>query len=322
MDAVIYPFGEEYPADTADAVVEFVKKGGTLVDFGGMPMWTAFRMKDGVPRHEREVDYPAWKDRRRLRIQEDAWWMGDKSLPEEMNVFATPVAAAAGLKQEPTGFVARRFQTAALLKPGDKMIPLLSGKKPKDGKEAVAACVYAFDSDYKGRVIISGLMGRGATGTNSEERQGPLLARAVAISFAKRVENFFWYEFRAPEHDPFYSEHHFGIVHDNFAPKPAWGAYKNFILQRPVGSKQLPGAWHDDAKKTFFPQWTRPDGRPAGMFWTLERNCLRDLTFDGERVEFHDVWGKRIIPVKVGSKTWRVPTGEFPVYFTGAKIKL
>ena len=122
--------------------------------------------------------------------------------------------------------------------------------------------------------------------------------------------------------DPFYSEHHFGIVHDNFAPKPAWGAYKNFIIQRPVGSKQLPGAWRDDARTTYFPQWTRPDGRPAGMFWTLERNSLRDLTFDGGRVEFHDVWGKRIIPVKTGPKTWRVPTGESPIYFTGAKIKL
>ena len=322
VDAVIYPFGEEYPADTVDAVVEFVKNGGTLVDFGGMPMWSASLMKDGVFRHERETGYPSWKDRKRLRIQEDAWWMGDKSLPEEMNVFATPEAAAAGLKQEPTGFVARRFQTAALLKPGDRMIPLLTGKKPKDGKEAVAACVYAFDSDFKGRIAISGLMGRGVTGSNSEERQGILLARAVGISFAERIENFFWYEYRAPERDPFYSEHHFGIVHDNFAPKPAWGAYKNFIIQRPVGSKQLPGAWRDDARTTYFPQWMRPDGRPAGMFWTLGRTGLRDLTFDGERVEFHDVWGKRIIPVKTGPKTWRVPTGESPVYFTGAKIKL
>ena len=95
VDAVIYPFSEAYPADTVDAVVEFVKKGGTLVDFGGMPIWNAALTKDGVFRHVH--DYPSWKDRRRLRIQEDAWWMGDKSLPEEMNVFATPEAAAAGL---------------------------------------------------------------------------------------------------------------------------------------------------------------------------------------------------------------------------------
>ena len=74
--------------------MEFVKKGGTLVDFGGMPIWNAALTKDGVFRYVR--DYPSWKDRRRLRIQEDAWWMGDKSLPEEMNVFATPEAAAAG----------------------------------------------------------------------------------------------------------------------------------------------------------------------------------------------------------------------------------
>ncbi len=322
VDAVIYPFDEKYPADTVDAVVEFVKGGGTLVDFGGMPMWIASLTKDGVFRHGRESDHPAWKDRRRLRIKEDAWWMGDKSLPEEMNVFATPEAAAAGLKQEPTGFVAQRFQTAAFLQPGDRMIPLLVGRNPRDGKEAVAACVYVFDSDFKGRIAISGLMGRGMTESNSEERQGILLARAVGISFAERVESFFWYEFRAPERDPFYSEHHFGIVHDNFAPKPAYGAYKNFVIQRPVGSVQLPGAWRDEARTTYFPQWTRPDGRSAGMFWTLEPAGLRDLAFDGEGVEFHDVWGKRIVPVKTGPNTWRVPTGESPVYFTGARIKL
>ena len=27
-------------------------------------------------------------------------------------------------------------------------------------------------------------------------------------------------------------------------------------------------------------------------------------------------------PVKIGPKTWRVHTGESPVYFTGARIKL
>lgn len=43
---------------------------------------------------------------------------------------------------------------------------------------------------------------------------------------------------------------------------------------------------------------------------------------DGGRVEFHDVCGKRIAPVKIGPKTWRVHTGESPVYFTGARIKL
>jgi len=53
---------------------------------------------------------------------------------------------------------------------------------------------------------------------------------------------------------------------------------------------------------------------------TLGRTNLRDLSFDGDRVEFHDVWGKRLVPVKVGPKTWRVPTGECPVYFTGAKL--
>ena len=64
------------------------------------------------------------------------------------------------------------------------------------------------------------------------------------------------------------------------------------------------------------------DERVSAGIRRLGRNALRDLSFDGEKGEFHDVWGKRIIPVKTGPKTWRVPTGESPVYFTGATQKL
>ena len=318
VDAVVYPFDETYPVDTVDAVVEFVKKGGTLVDFGGMPMWKAWGRVNGAYGLVRKRSTVG--DRRRLRIQEDAWWMGDKSLPEVVMVQSTPEAVAAGVKQEPTGFKAMRFQTSALLKAGDRMIPLLEGRNPNNGKNAVAACVYAFDSDYKGRVIVSGLMTRGTVASNSEARQGVLLARALGISFAEGVESFFWYEFRAPERDPFYSEHHFGLVHDNFAPKPAWGAYKNFVLQRPAGSVQLPGTWRNGKRTAYFPQWRRPDGRVAGMLWKLDKAVLAQFEFTGEEVVFHDVWGKRIVPVKTGPRTWKVPVGESPVYFAGAAL--
>ena len=42
------------------------------------------------------------------------------------------------------------------------------------------------------------------------------------ISFARGIEKFFIYEFRAPEKDPYYSEDHFGIVHHDFVPKAAY----------------------------------------------------------------------------------------------------
>ena len=319
VDAVIYPFEEGYPVATVAAVAEFVKKGGTLVDFGGMPMWNAFRSVDGGAfMHDQK--WPAWQDRQRLRIRESAWWMDEKDLPEEMPVFATAVASAAGLKQEPTGFRATRFLRGDLLKPGDRMIPLLEGKNPNNGKSAVAACVYAFDSDFKGRIIVSGLMGNGPVGTSTEPRQANVLARSLGIAFAEDIETYFWYEFRAPEGDTFYSESHFGIVHENFAPKPAYGAYMNFIIQRPVGSRQIAADWHDEKHLDYFPQWTRPDGKIAGMMWTLARPASRDLTFDGDNVRFFDVGGRRLIPRRTGARTWRVPLGDSPVYFVGARL--
>ncbi|MBQ6339344.1 MAG: beta-galactosidase, partial [Kiritimatiellae bacterium] len=66
VDGVVYPFSENYAADSVDAVYAFVKAGGVLVDFGGMPMWTAYRADaDGVMQPDKKAE--PWKDRQRLR---------------------------------------------------------------------------------------------------------------------------------------------------------------------------------------------------------------------------------------------------------------
>ena len=165
VDGVVYPFSENYAADSVDAVFAFVKAGGVLVDFGGMPMWNAYRADaDGVMQRDKKAE--TWKDRQRLRIAETAWWV-DLSAPT-------------------------------------------------NGIEAVAAAVYKFNSDMKGAIVVSGLFGRGSHGTSSEERQAKMTARALGIAFAEGIENFFWYEFRQPDHDPYDPESYFGMVHDNF----------------------------------------------------------------------------------------------------------
>ena len=71
VDAVVYPFTEDYAVDSVDAVCEFVKAGGVLVDLGGMPMWYAWRAApDGTMRRDDKAK--TWDDRRRLRISETA----------------------------------------------------------------------------------------------------------------------------------------------------------------------------------------------------------------------------------------------------------
>lgn len=53
--------------------------------------------------------------------------------------------------------------------------------------------------------------------------------RTFDMMKAAGVAAYFPYEFRASERDPFYSENHFGLVHRDFTPKPAWKAYAEAI---------------------------------------------------------------------------------------------
>ena len=317
-DAVVYPMDESYPADTLDAVVEFVRKGGTFVDLGSMPMWKPYRNMPGGG--GRVFPHDGGRKRfARLRIGLDSWWLPGSELPRNDNplsVHATPEGIAAGVKQSPTGFPCVHFFSEKALAPGDRMVPLIACTNPLNGKQAVAACAYLLDGDMKGRVVVCGIM-RGGGVPVSERQQGVMFARAMGISFAEGVEAFFWYSLRAREKDRFYGEDHFGMAHANLVPKDGWLANKMFITQRPAGSVNLGGEWRKDG--IFFPQWKRPDGKVAGMIWTDRAACVMDCTFDSDNVAFHDMWGKPAVVHGTGRTRRLAVTGE-PIYFTGARL--
>ena len=341
VDVVIYPFDSSFPEDTFDAVCDFVKAGGVLVDTGGAPMW--WRCRENAPgQFERlEEDNGTNPLRKRLRVDVDAWWL-NPALPHEGRAFPTAAAKDAGYKGDPAGESVYRFQTPRLLQPGDEFIPLLTiqANLPQSpcgvADQPVAASVVRFNSDFKGAVIISGDKTRGKVATNNEENQARYLARAMAIAFAEGVERYFCYEYRAPEEDPTYSEDHFGITHANMTPKPAWGAYRNFVLARPVESLQYHGLWHDEARTFFYPQWTRPDGTQAGILWktgATERMALRFSiskhpgreapnfqTSKLPSISFRDYTGRPVVPARDADGAYLVPVGESPIYFEGGAL--
>lgn len=350
VDAVVYPFNETFPVDTFEEVVDFVKKGGTLVDFGGMPLW--FPCEEVEPGRFIQGDKgePVAHLRKRLRLDLDAFWL-NKALPREGRAFPTDAAKTAGYKGDPAGERARRFQTPRNLAPGDEFIPLLTmpieGQQADNSKEgaasgaanapspvvsssgaasapslrneAVAASLirYGGADGLTGCLIVSGVMGRSRAATTTEDDQARFLTRSLAISLAKGVDGYYWYNFRAFEDDPTYSEHHFGITHANFAPKPALSAYFTFIRERPEGSEQSKAEWRDDAKHLFFPQWTRPDGVKAGVIWkpgATERMALR---FDGDAIAFRSYTGRTVRPARDADGAYLLPIGEGPIFFEG-----
>ncbi len=353
VDAVVYPFDSSFPEDTFDDVCEFVKAGGVLVDTGGAPMW--WRCREVEPgRFERLAqdngDNPL---RAKLRVEVDAWWL-NPALPQEGRAFPTDAAKAAGYKGDPAGERVYRFLTPRLLQPGDEFIPLLTLQDAR-GNLAVAASVLKFNSDFKGAVVLSGDKTRGQAAATDEAGQARYLVRAMAIAFAEGVERYFWYEFRSVEEDPTYSEDHFGLTHADMAPKPAFDAYRTFVTMRPSGSVQMPGAWHDESRTFFFPQWTRPDGTVAGVLWKTGATETRELRFAGARaaspakedasadIRFCDHLGNPFAPQRIdagettmpgqqaddnknadkdvrATEAFLIPVGENPVFFEGGAL--
>lgn len=321
VDAVIYPFGEAFPVDTFEEVFAFVRDGGTLVDFGGAPMWYRIHETESGKFVNAGQDDSARRDR--LRMGFEAFWTDD-DIPMIVPVLPTEAAKAAGYSRPPAGESAHRFQTPANLLPGDEFIPLMTGHS-KSGRELVGSSVTRLHGDLKGQIVIGGTKSNGFNLAASEEEQAAFLIRAVAICLAEGVEQFFWYEFRGDEKDPNSNQSHFGLTHSNFTPKPAWGAYRNFILMRPAGSVQTVGQWRGDG--LFCPQWTRPDGTKAGVVWKTGETEKRELRFAsggaGGRsvnIRFRNYTGKEIHPVRVSDGAYIVPVGEYPVFFEGGEF--
>lgn len=318
VDAVVFPFVQQYPKDTVKAVEQFVAEGGTLVVLGGLPFWNAYLNLPGG-RSERHPNKPDFRLMQRLHIGVDAWFLNDRTAPRELTVFATEEGKAAGVKLGPTGVKARGFFTRAALAKGDEFVPLLEGAAT--GRTHTAACVIRIDGGRKGCLVLSAVeipnKFRGVT----EMEQAEMLARSYGVSMALGVERFCWYEFRSPENDPYYSEDHFGIVHGDFLPKPAYRAYRTFTAARPAGSVQDASAWREGRSGLQYPQWRRPDGVPAGMVWMAEaEQAICRLEFDREGAELSDLFGKPVEPMSREGKFCRLSVGGSPVYFKGARL--
>lgn len=312
VDLVIYPFDESYPSETLLPVMEFIKNGGVLVDFYASPMWDALREPEGGGAFAPDPDpnVRAHAVHKRLRMDETAWWLNSEC-PKEIATYGTPVAKAAGLLEEPTGFTGLRFFTDKYLHEGDTMVPVLTGTY--SNKVWNAAVVYKFNSDWKGSIYVSSTRAGGVGGI-TEEEQARYLVRALGLAIAKGVETYFPYEFQATETNPYYSEAHFGIVHSDYRLKPAYNAYRQFTRARPVGSIQRACNWYDAATRTYFPQWSLPDSRAGGMLWTVGAPCKVRVSVCGGKVVFCDMYGQPV-GVKREHGGYLVDVSDRPVYF-------
>lgn len=315
VDVVFFPLDMSFPADTIDAVNKFIEDGGVFVDMGGIPCYFGFRGSDAVEgmQHGGALG--------RFPFGYRAWWNPKNgTIPHEAQVFATPAGLAAGVKQEPTGFKVRHF--VAPVRAGEhEWIPLVSTVL-SNGVEVCGAGVIRYKGKRRGAAVLSALKTSRdwCSGTNDEMNQARFTARALGIAFAEGVEAYFTYNLRAREDDPDYSEDHFGLMHADFQPKPAYGAYMQFTRARPAGSVNRDGVWHDRGRGFYHPQWTRPDGTKAGMLWKTGDAVRREISFTGGTPKFQNMFGMKIAPRETAPGRYLLEVSGSPVYFSGVEL--
>jgi hypothetical protein len=312
VDAVILPFDENIPETGFDRLLAYVRDGGTLVDFNGFPgYYPRARAAEGGWEKSDKGGF-----RERLRIGLEAWWWNKDRVPEKMPVRFT--GPAADLPLPKGGLTGERFLRPHAFKEGDRFIPLVQGVTDA-GYTGTVAAVYAFDSDYKGALVVSTLFEHGQRGI-SETAQAAFFPRAQLIAAQAGVERFFWYEFQAPEADDLDQESHFGLVHRDLSPKPAYHACKALTAMRPAGSVKLDRPWKSEDGSLYHPQWRLPDGRAAGAVWAWRKPGLYKLTFSSKEIALTSHTGEPAGTDWNGTSCI-LPLTDAPVYFTGGTLE-
>lgn len=317
-DVVMLPMDEAYPPIYFEKIMAFIKAGGVLISMGGMPLYYAYdRRPDGTWHKTNGEGYNLHAHRRALRFQEEAWWYPLPIKPPE-TMPVRPAVALRDIPSIPDQLDATRFFSAHDLKPGDEFIPLFSGQH--SNYTGHAAVLIRYNSDLKGALILSGLLEHGRRGS-TEEQQSRLIPRACMISQQCGVERIYTYEFQAPETDDLDQESHFGIIHRDFSPKPAYRTFSVYTQQRPAGSTTIESAnWKDATLRAYYPHWKRPDNTIGGAVWTYRNASTFQAKFTSDAITFVNHRGERVTPPQDGA-TYTLSLDDAPLYFTGGTLR-
>lgn len=290
---------ETFPARFMAALLDYVKRGGTLIATpDGFPFWYETESDgEGIFSLRQIGD----KNLNAFHMGVESWWMRP-GVPRKETVqsVAEPFAGKFSWLKRFSG----RFLTSRNLKKGDRFIPVIqAGSKEYRG---TVAAIYRLNSDLKGNVIVS-TVARRLVGV-SPEMQAALLARTMLVAFASGVDRVFWFEFQSPEKDPFDKESGFGIVRKNLEPKPACDAYTALTAFCPSGSTRPRLTVNGDF---YTAAWQTPDRKHWKAVWS--RRSPGTLSTSGSVEEIRDYLGKPI-PQNAGG----LPVTEKVIYLRGA----
>lgn len=313
FDAVVFSTGKEFHREAFPAFRDYVANGGIGIVLSHQALRDEMEHRDDGSIKRAESGGWGIAERAALHFESIMPW-DDKSGKTPFSLAVTAPGVPEGRRMGTKSFVGTRF-----LAKGDRFVPLASGES--NGRVFHAAGLYVFDSDLKGKLLVSAIHDPFFR-ASSESRQAKMLARSLAIAFAEGVEKVFWYCYSdtGPDGDCDDSQARFGIARTGGAAKPARDAYAAFTRMRPPGSVTSPGEWHDRNRTVYRPQWIRPDGCSAGAIWTIGAPGDCFVPVDCPSAAFFDIYGNEV-NARRANGGFVVGISDSPVYFIGENRK-
>lgn len=138
--------------------------------------------------------------------------------------------------------------------------------------------------------------------------QARYIVRMFLLTRALGIESAMQYDFRNDGSDRYYTENNFGLVHEDYSPKPALAAIA--FMTRLIGHAQAQGAFSKDRGK--YRVYGFKDGaREVLAAWSVEGDAEAELPAGWEGAACRDLQGNAIpVPVSEG----RLRLTETPVY--------
>ena len=270
MPVLIATRGELFPAETFPTLVDYVRRGGTIVLCGGMPFYYDAACDADIYYQRKEMGTSLYAQ---LHMSpQNAWNVGptDEKLTEMPSVVLLADDADYTYQWTFDKESPARYLSADNLQQGDTLISLIRAGTPHI--QGSVAGIYKLDSDLHGNIIFQTRMYASLL-ADREQEQARRLPRIYLLSYAYGISKVFWYNLRSRENDLSYSEDCFGLIHADFSEKPSMQAYRTLVKVCPKGStrpqltieRQDGSTTHDPIYRCC---WQMPDGTPVTALWT------------------------------------------------------